>query len=105
MRALTPAQVRTYLKDDPGRGWIMDIFSTRVIITIKVPPIHACAVRVIGPSGQIDEAMWRTVVEAAKARSGGWFEALPPKSFLIGGMRSTASGDHKFNPDGSAEAF
>jgi hypothetical protein len=105
MRPLTPAQVRTYLKDDPGRGWVMDVGSTRIVITIEAPPVHACAVRVSSPSVQIDEAMWRRVVEAAEARAGGGFTPLPPQTLVVGDVRSTVSGDHKFNRDGSAESF
>lgn len=104
-RALTPAEVRIYLKDDPGRGWVAENGTSRIVITIEAPPIHACAVRMERTSGAIDEAMWHQVVDAAKARSGGGFTTMPSQSFVIGDVRSTAMGEQKQNADGSAEAF
>ncbi len=105
MRPLTSEQIRTLLKDDPGRGWIVDQGGATIMITLEFPPIHSCAVRMPRTDGAIDEAMWRTVIDAAEARAGGGFKQMPQQSFVIGGMRSTVMGDQKLNPDGSAEAF
>lgn len=105
MKPLTPEQLRVYLKNDPGRGWIADDGTSSIVITVESPPVHACAVRMPQTSGAIDEAMWRSVIEAAEARAGGGFTRMPPRSFVVGDVRSTVIGDQKQNPDGSAEAF
>ena len=103
MKPLTLDQLRIYLKDDPGRGWITDDGS--IVITIESPPFHACAVRMLKTAGAIDEVMWRAVINAAEVRAGGGFTPMPPQGFVIGDSRTTAVGDQKINPDGSAEAF
>ena len=38
-------QVRNYLKDDPGRGWIYQTETGNYVVTIEDPPYRACAVR------------------------------------------------------------
>jgi hypothetical protein len=105
MKPLTARQLRIYLKDDPGRGWIAGDGTSNMVVTIESPPFHACAVRMPQTDGAIDEAMWRSVVDAAEARAGGGFTRMPPQSFLIGDLRSAVIGDQRRNPDGSAEAF
>jgi len=76
-----------------------------IVITIEAPPVHACAVRMPRTDGEIDEAMWRQLVDAAEARADGGFARMEPQSITIGGMRSDVIGDQRTNADGSAEAF
>lgn len=104
-RALSAAEVRRYLKDDPGRGWELSMGDTRMIVTIEAPPFHACAVRMSNADGVIDEGQWQRLLDAAQARSGGGFSTLPPRTFTTGGTRSVASGIQKVAPDGRAEAI
>jgi len=54
-RPLPPDEVRTYLKDDPGRGWIMPAGSSQIVVTIEAPPIRSCAVRITNTDGVIDD--------------------------------------------------
>lgn len=43
--ALTEAEVKGILKDDPGRGWYKQTDFARYTITVESPPYHTCAVR------------------------------------------------------------
>jgi hypothetical protein len=104
-RPLTPDEVRTYLKDDPGRGWIMPAGSSQIVVTIEAPPIRSCAVRITNTDGVIDERKWQELLTAAQARSGGGFVTLPPQTFEVGDIRSQASGVQKQGAGGAAEAI
>ncbi|MEH3103972.1 MAG: hypothetical protein PGN12_08695 [Sphingomonas phyllosphaerae] len=105
VRALTPEELRIYLKDDPGRGWVMSAGSSRIVVTIESPPIHSCAVRIDNTDGVIDDGKWQQLLTAAQARSGGGFLTLPPQTFVVGDIRSQASGVQKQGVGGAAEAI
>jgi hypothetical protein len=104
-RPLTPEEVRIYLKNDPGRGWIMPAGSSRIVVTIEAPPIHSCAVRITNTDGVIDEGKWQQLLTAAQARSGGGFVTLPVQTFEAGETRSQAGGVQKQGANGAAEAI
>ncbi len=104
-RALTPAELRTYLKNDPGRGWIMPAGASQIVVTLEAPPIRSCAVRMTNTDGVIDEGKWQELLTAAQARSGGGFLTLPPQTFAVGDIRSQASGVQKQGVGGAAEAI
>ncbi|WP_156025967.1 NMCC_0638 family (lipo)protein [Sphingomonas phyllosphaerae] len=104
-RPLTPEQLRTYLKDDPGRGWIMPAGASQIVVTIEAPPIHSCTVRINNTDGAIDEGKWQQMLTAAQARSGGGFVTLPPQTFETGGVRSQVGGVQKQGAGGAAEAI
>lgn len=104
-RALTPAELRTYLKDDPGRGWIMPAGTSQIVVTLEAPPIRSCAVRMTNTDGVIDEGKWQELLTAAQTRSGGGFLTLPPQTFAVGDIRSQASGVQKQGVGGAAEAI
>ena len=42
---LTPAQVRGFLHDDPGQGWLIAGTESKYVLTLEQPPFHACALR------------------------------------------------------------
>ncbi len=105
LRSLKPSEVGDFLGKDPGRGWITAPGQPPIIITVEAPPIHACAVRMLGTDGEIDEAMWGRIVDAAKRRSGGGFTAMPPQDIVLGTMQTHVIGEQKRNADGSAETF
>jgi hypothetical protein len=104
-RPLAPDELRIYLKDDPGRGWIMPGGTSQIVVTIESPPIHACAVRITNTDGVIDEGKWQQLLAAAQARSGGGFLTMPLQTFDVGDVRSQASGVQKQGADGAAEAI
>lgn len=47
--ALTTAQVKAFLHDDPGQGWTISGAETKYILTDEAPPYHACALRPPSP--------------------------------------------------------
>ena len=49
--AMRPGQVRAFLHDDPGRGWMLARPEATYVVTIEDPPYRACAVRRMTPSG------------------------------------------------------
>jgi hypothetical protein len=44
-RPLTPAEVGSFLHVDPGVGWMIAGQETSYVLTVQVPPYHACALR------------------------------------------------------------
>jgi hypothetical protein len=44
-RPLTPAEVGSFLHVDPGMGWMIAGGETSYVLTVQVPPYHACALR------------------------------------------------------------
>ena len=50
-RPLAPQEVRSYLHDDPGRGWQVARPEATYVVTLEAPPYHACAVRRMTPGG------------------------------------------------------
>lgn len=105
MRAMTSEEVRSYLKDDPGRGWLSSDGPSPIAVTIEAPPIHTCAVRMPTADGVIDELKWKEVVALAEGRAGGRFVTMKPSVHETGGISIHVIGDQRQNPDGSAEAF
>ena len=43
--ALTQDQIKLFLRNDPGQGWLIQGESGKYILTDELPPYHACAVR------------------------------------------------------------
>ena len=50
-RPLTQTQVAFYLHDDPGRGWTLNTPTATYVVTLELPPYHACAIRRMTPNG------------------------------------------------------
>lgn len=44
-RPLSPAEVGSFLHVDPGTGWMIAGHETSYVLTVQVPPYHACALR------------------------------------------------------------
>jgi len=104
-RALTPTEVKDYLRDDPGHGWIMQAGTSKLVITLEAPPVPTCAVRMTNTDGVIDESVWQRLITAAQTRAGDGFAVMSPRTVEIGTMQSTVSGVQKQNTDGAAEAI
>lgn len=43
--AVTPAELKAFLHDDPGQGWTISGVDTKYILTDEAPPYHSCALR------------------------------------------------------------
>ncbi len=104
-RALTPTEMKDYLRDDPGHGWVMQAGTGNMVVTLEAPPVHACAVRMTNTDGVIDEGVWQQLIAAAQARGGGGFTTLPPRTIELGAIQSKVSGVQKQGADGAAEAI
>ena len=104
-RALTSTEVKDYLRDDPGHGWVIQASTSNIVITLEAPPVHACAVRMTNTDGVIDEAVWQQLIAAAQARAGGGFTIVPPRTIEFGAIESRVSGVQKQNAGGAAEAI
>ncbi|HET9161786.1 MAG TPA: hypothetical protein VFN88_14340 [Caulobacteraceae bacterium] len=50
-KAMTADEVRVYLNADPGHGWHLTTPLGLYAVTIEEPPVRACAVRRMTPSG------------------------------------------------------
>ena len=70
LTAMSPAQVRQYLHDDPGRGWYDRTSLATYVITIEHPPVRACAVRRMTGSGFSTAAPYLAAVNAYAATRG-----------------------------------
>jgi hypothetical protein len=88
LTAMSPAQVKQYLHDDPGRGWYDRTSLATYAITIEHPPVRACAVRRMTGSGFSTAAPYLAAVNAYAATRG-----LGP---LRQGLQQTAK-----TPDGA----
>lgn len=80
LAALTPDQVKRYLHDDPGHGWVIQGASGRYIMTVEAPPYHACAVRSMTPAGLTDAQRYATEIKDYAAKKGGQLSTLPMQS-------------------------
>lgn len=70
--ALTPAQVRELLHDDPGHGWRLARPEATYLLTIENPPWHACALRRMTRTGLPTVAPYDAAIgryAAARGRS------------------------------------
>lgn len=104
-RPLTPAEIKAYLRADPGHGWVLQAGTSKMVVTLEEPPVHACAVRMTNTDGEVDEGVWQQLVAAAQARAGGGFSIVQPRTIELGAFRSEVSGAQKQGPDGHAEAI
>ncbi len=104
-RALKPDEVRTYLRDDPGQGWIIPAGTSDIVVTLEHAPVRACAIRMTNTDGVIDKPIWQRLIAAAQARAGGGFTEMPTRRFQTGNTEIEASGAQKPGPHGAMEAF
>lgn len=70
LAAMSPAQVKQYLHDDPGTGWYDHTSLATYAITIEHPPVRACAVRRMTGSGFSTAAPYLAAVNAYAATRG-----------------------------------
>lgn len=80
LTAMTPQQVKQYLHDDPGRGWLIQGASGRYIMTVEMPPFHACAVRSMTPAGLTDAQRYADEIKAYAAKQHEQISSLPMQS-------------------------
>src|SRR6185312_13041091 len=44
-QAMTQAEVKVFLHEDPGQGWVLNGQDSKYVLTDEQPPYHACAIR------------------------------------------------------------
>jgi hypothetical protein len=100
--ALSAADVRRYLHDDPGVGWRIAGRIARFDLTVEAPPFHACGVRTLTAAGFPDMAPYRALADRFEA--GGGYRSFGPATMAARGVRTTGAGEQRATADG-AEAL
>jgi hypothetical protein len=103
-KALTLEEARVTLRDDPGRGWLLDDGDRQVQIMLELPPYHACSVRRMTPQGFGDLSAYRALTDAYKATHPG-FEPIEEQRAELDGLQIRAWGEIRPLPDGSSETL
>jgi hypothetical protein len=101
--ALSGAQVRRYLHQDPGVGWRIAGRTAAFDVTIEAPPFHACGVRTLTAAGFPDMAPYRALADRFEA--GGGYRPLAPYDQIGGNVRSRATGESRDTGNGGAESL
>jgi hypothetical protein len=83
---LSDEQVRQFLHNDPGRGWVVRRDDMVLAVTIELPPFHSCAVRTMV---EIEPDIAMVTALAA----GGWGLKQVPVETLVPGPSQTLPGD------------
>ena len=102
--ALTPAEVKVTLVDDPGRGWRIEDDGRQVLVFLELPPFHACSVRWPAPAGTPDWSAYRNVADAYTEARGDW-QTMSPMTMDRGDIRIMATGRQRMLPNGGAESL
>jgi len=90
---MSDAEVRSLLRDDPGRGWNVAGRTARFRVTIEGPPFHACGVRTMAAAAFPDMAPYRAL--AARFEAGGAYRSFGPQSMVVDNVDSTAAGERR----------
>jgi hypothetical protein len=89
--AMSEAEVRSFLHDDPGRGWRIAGRTATFNLTVEAPPYHACGVRTNTVAGFPSMQPYRDLVERyANGRS---FQKIGPINREADGASSVGAGD------------
>jgi hypothetical protein len=101
--ALSPAQTRIYLHDDPGRGWRLEGRTARFDVTIEAPPFHACSVRTMTAAAFPNLQPYQDL--ATRFEAGRGFRSRSPMDMVRDNVRTVLGGDQLDFPDGRSEAL
>lgn len=85
--ALSRSEVRIYLHDDPGRGWVIADGPGKFVVTIEAPPYHACALRREFAAPVTDMLAYLAAADRYKA-SGAPFQNMAPMDMPNGDIRT-----------------
>jgi len=90
--AVMPAeQLRHLLGTDPGEGWLQNAAQGQYLVTIEMPPYHACAIRKpVSTSPDIVPAFSRVLGAWAAKQPGTSLKEDPPQTVNIDGLPSQA---------------
>ena len=89
--AMTDAEVRSILHDDPGRGWRIAGKTAAFQLTVEAPPYHACGVRTNTVAGFPSMQPYQDLV--ARYGKGRTFQKVGPINQAVEGAQSVGAGD------------
>jgi hypothetical protein len=89
--AMTDAEVRSFLHDDPGRGWRIAGKTATFNLTLEAPPYHACGVRTNTVAGFPSMQPYQDLV--ARYEQGRSFQKVGPINREVEGASSVGAGD------------
>jgi hypothetical protein len=89
--ALSDAQVRVFLHEDPGRGWRIVGKTAKFILTIEAPPFHACGLRTNTIAGFPSMQPYQDLI--ARYESGRSLQKLAPVSREVVGTQTVGAGE------------
>jgi hypothetical protein len=101
--AMTAAEVKVYLHEDPGAGWDIAGRSAPFALTVEAPPFHACGVRTTAVAPFADMGPYRRLADGFEA--GRQVQRIGPVNGTIGNVDTSGSGDMWKRPDGKDEAL
>jgi hypothetical protein len=101
--ALSDAQVRVYLHEDPGYGWRIAGRTGIFNLTIENPPYHACAVRTMTASGFPDLGPYQALARRYEAGRG--FAPMRHMQFTRDNIEVAGGGEQRSTPDGGSESL
>lgn len=102
--ALTDAELRVFLHDDPGRGWRLQGRTARFDITIELsPPYHACAIRTMTAAGFPSLQSYQDL--AARFEAGRGYAPINVFERDVGEVHVAGGGEAHRNADGSSESL
>ncbi len=98
------ADVKDYLRDDQGVGWIVAGKTAEFRVTVEVPPFHACVIRSTTKAGFSDLTAYNNLIQLEEISWGGHAD-IPNSSFTREGTVTEASGHARLRPDGKIETL
>lgn len=103
-RALTLEEIKVTLRDDPGRGWIVDDGDEHMQVMLELPPYHACSVRRMTASGFADLGAYEALSARFRSNHPG-FAPTPPYEADVGDLHVHATGMLRPLAKGQAETL
>jgi hypothetical protein len=83
--------VRQLLGTDPGQGWFQETARGRYLLTIELPPYHACAIRKSGDAAPDFLAAFSLLLSTwAATQSGASLKPSPPQNTEVSGLPTQA---------------
>jgi hypothetical protein len=89
--AMTDAEVKSFLHDDPGRGWRIAGKTAIFNLTVEAPPYHACGVRTNTIAGFPSMQPYQDLI--ARYGKGRSFQKIGPINREVEGASSVGAGD------------
>ncbi len=87
LTVMSDTMIHQLLGADPGQGWIQETARGRYLLTIEMPPFHACAIRKTDTTTPDVLAPFSLLLDTWIAtQSGASLKALPAQNMKLGGF-------------------